>query len=118
MPIIPLVLYGPRLSLQAEAYVDSGAFYSIFNLSFSRLLNIDLKYGKQKMFVVGDGGFIPARIVKMPIQIGEYKFMSEIAFSDKLNIGFNLLGRKGVFEHFDEITFLERKKLIEFKRKT
>ena len=115
MPIIPLTLYGKDISLKVEAYVDSGAFYSIFNSVILKELQLDYKQGKDRMFIVGDGSFIPAKVFKIPIQIGEIKFISEIAFSDKLNIGFNLLGRKGIFEQFDEVIFREKKQEIEFK---
>ncbi|MGB9721506.1 MAG: hypothetical protein ACPL28_08525 [bacterium] len=46
------------------------------------------------MFVVGDGIFIPGWIFRMPAEIGGYKFKTDISFSDRLNVGFNLLGRK------------------------
>ena len=67
------------------------------------------------MFIVGDGSFIPGYVFKIPLQIGEYKFISEVAFSDKLNVGFNLLGRKKIFEQFDEIIFREKKQEVEFR---
>jgi len=117
MPIIPLTLYGPRESLLVEAYVDSGATFSIFSLELAKGLKLDLKNARRQMFVVGDGSFIPAQLIKMPIQVGEEKFICDIAFSDRLNVGFNLLGRLGVFEYFDEIIFRESKKEIVFRWK-
>ena len=70
-----------------------------------------------QFFVVGDGSFIPAKIIKIPIEIGNKKIIADIAFSEKLNIGFNLLGRKDVFEHFDEVAFNEKKKEVVFRIK-
>ncbi|PIS23952.1 MAG: hypothetical protein COT45_04970 [bacterium (Candidatus Stahlbacteria) CG08_land_8_20_14_0_20_40_26] len=39
-----------------------------------------------------------------------------VAFSEKLNVGFNLLGRKGIFEEFDEVVFIEKQKQVEFRK--
>ncbi|MDI6792258.1 MAG: hypothetical protein QME81_05245 [bacterium] len=115
MPIIPMFLYGRDVAIEVEAYVDSGAFYSIFDLELAKDIGLNIKNGRRQMFIVGDGSFIPAYVFKIPVQIGNHKFISEVAFSDKLNVGFNLLGRKGIFENFEEIIFREKKREIEFK---
>jgi len=39
--------------------------------------------------------------------------ITEVAFSDRLNIGFNLLGRKDIFEGFDEVIFRETQREVE-----
>jgi len=67
------------------------------------------------MFVVADGSFIPAKIVKVPVEIGGRRKIAEIAFSDRLNIGFNLLGRKDIFETFDEVIFRESSREVELR---
>jgi hypothetical protein len=67
------------------------------------------------MFVVADGSFIPAKIVKVPIEIGGRRKIAEIAFSDRLNIGFNLLGRKDIFEAFNEVIFRESSRQVELR---
>jgi hypothetical protein len=64
---------------------------------------------------VADGSFIPARLIKLPLEIGGRRGIVEVAFSDRLNIGFNLLSRKDVFESFDEVIFRERRKEIELR---
>lgn len=107
LPIIPVLLTWRGLSLRSEAYLDSGAFYSIFKIGVAAQLGLDLSRAKERMFVVADGSFIPARIMKVPIEIGGKRKIADIAFSDRLNIGFNLLGRKDVFDAFDEVVFRE-----------
>jgi predicted aspartyl protease len=92
--MIPLVLRWQRASVRSEAYLDSGAFYSIFKIGLAAQLGLDLSRAKERMFVVADGSFIPAKIVKVPIEIGGRRKIAEVAFSDRLNIGFNLLGRR------------------------
>ena len=115
LPIIPVLLTWRGLSLRSEAYLDSGAFYSIFKIGVAAQLGVDLSRGKERMFVVADGSFIPARIMKMPIEIGGKRKIADIAFSDRLNIGFNLLGRKDVFDAFDEVVFKESSREVEVR---
>jgi len=117
MPIIPIVLYGPNTSIGVEAYVDSGASFSVFNFELAKELEIDLKNARNQYFIVGDGGSIPSKLVTIPVQIGAEKFLSKVAFSERLNIGFNLIGRKGVFEYFDEVVFSEKAREVSFRRK-
>ena len=115
LPIIPLVLTWRRASVRSEAYLDSGAFYSIFKTGLADQLSLDLSRARQRMFVVADGSFIPAKIVKVPVEIGGRRKIAEIAFSDRLNIGFNLLGRKDIFETFDEVIFRESSREVELR---
>lgn len=67
------------------------------------------------MFIVADGSFIPAGLVKLPIEIGGRRTIAEVAFSDRLNIGFNLLGKKDIFEGFDEVIFREARREVELR---
>ncbi len=117
IPLIPIRLYSHRYSFKTWAYVDTGATYSIFE--FSLLAVLDLKVSqaiRKEMFVVGDGSFIPGWIFRLSVEIADYKFKDDIAFSDRLNVGFNLLGRKDIFEKFREISFQEKRRLIVFKK--
>jgi hypothetical protein len=73
-------------------------------------LGLDISRAKERMFIVADGIFIPAKLVKIPIEIAGRRRLAEVVFSDRLNIGFNLLGRKDVFEGFDEVIFRESRR--------
>ncbi len=116
IPVIPIILYGSlETKIRTEAYVDSGATFSIFSIDIAKSLELNLKNAREQFFVVGDGSFIPAKVIKIPVQIGNEKIISDIAFSDKLNIGFNLLGRRGIFEYFDETAFCEKRKEVVFR---
>jgi hypothetical protein len=117
MPIIPIILYGTKTAISVEAYVDSGATFSVFSYEIAKELRINLKDAREQYLVVGDGGFIPSRLIKIPVQIGSEKFISDIAFSERLNIGFNLIGRHGIFEYFDEVVFNEKVKEVSFRWK-
>ena len=96
LPIIPVVLNWRGVSVRSEGYLDSGAFYSIFKISVAAELGLDISRAKERMFVVADGSFIPAKLIKLPIEIGGRRKIAEVTFSDRLNIGFNLLGRRDV----------------------
>jgi len=114
-PIIPLTLRCSHRSVQADGYLDSGAFYSVFRLELLLRLGLQPRQGKARYMVVGDGSFIPVSIFKLSVQIAGERFISDIAFSDRLGVGFNLIGRKGIFEHFDEIIFRERRREVELR---
>ena len=69
MPIIPITLYGSNIAISVEAYIDSGATFSVFNYEIAGELKISLKDAREQYLVVGDGGFIPSRLIKIPVQM-------------------------------------------------
>ncbi len=77
-------------------------------------MGLDLSQALQRMIVVGDGSFIPASFVKLPMRIGELDLEAEVGFSEKPGVGFNLLGRKDVFNTF-RVCFSDDKKLVSFQ---
>jgi hypothetical protein len=93
-PIIPVEIKGVRI----DAYVDSGAFLSIFSTQEAEVLGIEYQKGQKAMVMVGDGTLIPVFSWILPINIGNINFRATIGFSPRLGIGFNLLGRKDIFE--------------------
>lgn len=68
-----------------------------------------------KMLKAADGNLIPAYLFRLPVQIADMRLRASIAFSDKLKIGFNLLGRQTIFSPFEEIAFNEREKKVIFR---
>lgn len=61
-PIINVGFRTRERWINTEAYVDTGASYSIFHANFLSLLNISIKHGKKLLITVGDGGLIPVYI--------------------------------------------------------
>jgi hypothetical protein len=100
--------------IRAEAYIDSGAFVSIFSSHEMEGLGLDYRNGKETLVTVGDGGLIPVYLFQLPTQIGPVRLNATIGFSPRLAIGFNLLGRQDIFTSFD-ITFSEAKQLVTFR---
>ena len=113
VPAIPLHIQHVGRWFRVWAYVDSGATYSIFAKHVATGIGIDLGNAVQRFIIVGDGSFIPASFVKLAMRISDFELEGEIGFSDRLGIGFNLLGRKDVFENF-RICFDDSKKVVSF----
>lgn len=76
-------------------------------------MGLDLRGAPQRYVIVGDGGYIPASFIKILVRIGDVEINTEIGFSENLGIGFNLLGRKDVFEKF-RVCFDDSRKVVSF----
>jgi hypothetical protein len=77
-------------------------------------MGIDWQCGRRQMIVVGDGSYIPTFIHDLPIQIGDTQVTAPIGFSERLGVGFNLLGRSGVFSQF-EVCFNDHARKVTFQ---
>ena len=113
LPVIPLKIKGEVGWIIYNAFVDSGAGYSIFQSDVAEDLNLKLEEGRREYVTVGDGSLIIVYIHRLEIQIGDEVFEAGIGFSKQLGIGFNIIGRKDIFEKF-KICFDEREKVVEF----
>ena len=111
MPIIPIsILYE-----KVWVYVDSGAVYSIFHVRTANRLRIDIKQGRLQMIVVGDGSYIPTYFHDLTLRIGEFEVIAPIGFSERLGVGFNILGRKGIFDQF-QVCFNDHIRKVTFQK--
>ena len=110
MPIIPVSINGHKL----WAFVDSGATFSILTIDEAGRIGIDWQSGRRQMIVVGDGSYIPTFIHDLLIQIGTSEITAPIGFSERLGVGFNLLGRTGVFNQF-EVCFNDHARKVTFQ---
>jgi hypothetical protein len=110
MPIVPIAIRGHRLWV----FVDSGATFSMLSVDEAARMGIDWRTGRHQMIVVGDGSYIPTFIHDLPVQIGGMQFTAPIGFSERLGVGFNLLGRAGVFTQF-EVCFNDLARKVTFQ---
>jgi hypothetical protein len=94
--------------------VDSGASISILAEGEARVLGLDLERGDLSYSMVGDGSLIPVYVHRLSIRIGSSQFTAHVGFSPRLGAGFNLLGRRDIFTHFD-VTFSDSRQRIAFK---
>lgn len=111
-PVVPLKIFGKEGWLGLEAYVDSGASFSIFNADRADILGLDYRKGRRIFLTVGDGGLLEVFIHKLRVDLGGKRFMAQIGFSKQLGVGFNLLGRKSFFERF-HICFNDKGRFLE-----
>ena len=111
MPIIPLLVEDHKL----WAFVDSGATFSIFSIDDAQRIGIDWDKGRRQMIVVGDGSYIPTYFHDLKLQIGYREITAPIGFSERLGVGFNILGRTGIFDKF-QVCFNDHDRKVTFQK--
>jgi len=113
LPIIPVELKGKEEWLEFDAYVDSGAGYSIFHSDVAEILRIEIEKGKEHYVIVGDGSQIKVFIHQLRIRLADMEFEATVGFSRRLGIGFNVIGQKDIFDRF-RICFDGSEKVVDF----
>jgi hypothetical protein len=113
-PLIPLGVGYQGIWQRVQAYVDSGAFYSIFKPALADTLGLDWQRGDRVNVQVGDGGFMLLYLHTVTLQLGRYRFTGQIGFSAQLGVHFNVLGRSPFFQHFI-ICFDDRHNTVRFE---
>ena len=99
-PIVYLQVWTGNRWLYLQAYVDSGAFWSIFHVDVMQLLGIKLTKAKRRYVSLGNGSVIPIYLQHIKVRFAGMEFNAPAGFSDSLRVGFNLLGRAGFFDRF------------------
>ncbi len=113
-PIIPIKLKGNTDWIEFKAYIDTGASFCLFHTNVAQILEIDIEKGEKIEMVMGDGDILTAHLHQVFVSIANKEFTAVIAFSKGLGTGFNIIGRKDIFENFI-VCFNEKEKWIEFK---
>jgi len=99
-PLIPLGLGYQAHWARVEGYVDLGSLYSLFTAELATGLGIEFEKG-EKVYLQGiSGAAIPAYVHEVDIQLKKFRFKGKIAFSEKIGVGFNIIGRRSFFERF------------------
>ena len=99
-PIVYLQVWTGNRWLYLQAYVDSGASWSILHLDVAQLLGINLKKAARRYMALGNGSVIPIYLHAMKVRFAGVEMMVPAGFSDALRVGFNLMGRAGFFDRF------------------
>jgi len=80
--------------------------------SFTHLLTVvQVTVYSMLTLPVGDGTQIPVYIHNINVRFIEKKFKAKVGFSDKLGIGFDILGREGFFDRF-VVCFDDRRRIL------
>lgn len=111
LPIVPITISGHRVWV----YVDSGSVFTILSTDEARRIGVNWRNGRSQMIVVGDGSFIPIYVHDLSIQIDQWQITVSVGFSERLGVGFNILGRKGVFDQF-QVCFNDRTRKVTFQK--
>jgi hypothetical protein len=77
-----------------------------------KILDLNIAKGRKKFMTVGDGSLITVYFHRIPVRFSETNFEADIGFSRQLGIGFDIIGRRDIFERF-VICFDEKNKLVE-----
>lgn len=115
--LAPLITIGVKIGTlwyPVEVYVDSGSAYTVLRAQIADGVGFDYRAGDRVYLQVGDGSFIPVYLHELEVQIGAERFTAKVGFSEKLGVGFNLLGRAGIFERF-KICFQESQRVLTFE---
>jgi len=110
-PIVYLQVWTGNRWLYLQAYVDSGASWSIFHLDVAQLLGLSMSHVKRRYVALGNGSVIPVFLHRVRVRFAGAEFMVPAGFSDALKVGFNVLGRAGFFDRF-MMSFNDRARLL------
>ncbi len=113
LPIVPIEFRKNEEWIEFRVYVDSGASCSIFHSDTADVLGIGLKKGKKGYIIVGDGTQIPVYYHNLDVRFATKEFRATIGFSEKLGIGFDIIGQKDIFDRF-RVCFSNNEKIVEF----
>lgn len=113
-PLITIAVKIGDIWYPPEVYVDSGAAYTLLHAQIAEGVRFDYRSGKHTYLQVGDGSFIPVYLHDLQLQVGAEQFTATVGFSEKLGVGFNLLGRAGIFHRF-KICFQESQRILTFE---
>ena len=114
-PIVYLQVWTGNRWLYLQAYVDSGASWSVFHVDVAQLLGINLKKAKRRYVTLGNGSVLPIYLQHIRVRFAGTEFMVPAGFTDALWMGFNLMGRSGFFGRF-AMTFNDRARTLAVSR--
>ena len=114
-PIVYLQVWTGNRWLYLQAYVDSGASWSVFHVDVAQLLGINLKKAKRRYVTLGNGSVLPIYLQHIRVRFAGQEFAVPAGFTDALRMGFNLMGRAGFFNRFT-MCFNDRARVLTVSR--
>ena len=114
-PLVYLQAWTGNRWLYLQAYVDSGASWSVFHVDVAQLLGVNLKRAKRRYVTLGNGSVLPIYLHRVKVRFAGAEFLVPAGFSDALRMGFNLMGRAGFFTRF-AMSFNDRARVLTVTR--
>lgn len=112
-PIVPIKVFAGRRWHSVWAYVDSGAVVSILTVAEARRLGL-IKIRARKVAITTSGGRTnQISLHRLWVKLGQERFSITFGVPRGFDIGFNLLGRRDLFQRY-QITFKESKGIVSF----
>ncbi len=110
-PFIPIrLIYNHRVGRPIHALLDSGSERNLFPASYGELVGIPVKRGN-RIDILGIGGVtIPGYTWEVKLYLQNTGFLTKIDFSYEQQVP--LLGRNGFFNHFSEVVFKEKERIV------
>ena len=99
-PIVYLQVWTGNRWLYLQAYVDSGASWSVFHADVAEMIGLKLSRATRRYMSLGNGSTIPIYFQHVRVRFAGQEFSAPVGFSEILHVGFNLLGRAGFFDRF------------------
>ena len=112
----PIITLGIRHSgewITTDAYVDSGAYYSVFNSKVAESISVDYQKCQKVKVRLADGKELQIYLTKHVVQIGAHRIKAMIGFYAQLDYSFNVLGRRDIFDYF-KVCFDEKNFQVAF----
>jgi len=116
LPLVEVLIYGPKENLNVKVLVDSGATFTILPNEIARRTGYKLSAGKIKTVMFGSG---PQQSTELQVSmLVDSQFLKnvDVLFVESLPFGYGLLGRNCVFSKFNEIAFVERALKLDFRK--
>ncbi len=114
-PLVYLQVWTGNHWLYLQAYVDSGASWSVFHKDVAELLGLKLNRAARRYVSLGNGSVLPIYVQRIRVRFAGSEFIVPAGFSDVLKTGFNLMGRAGFFDRF-AMCFNDRARVLTVTR--
>lgn len=110
LPLCSLFLLGPEPPGRSpiRALVDSGATHSIFHKSAAQAVGIKLPLNSNHPVRYGDT-VVPGWRQRVDLELRGERWRCDVIFVERLAFSYALLGRRGVFARFHEVSFGEQR---------
>jgi hypothetical protein len=108
LPLCDVYVLGPLRRERVTCVVDTGGFYPVFPEHVAEDAGISLSKAPRTFPIQYGGSDDRGRLIRVSIELEQQRFDAEVVFVERLAFPYGLLGRRGVFAHFNEIVFLEK----------